>query len=475
MSTRERRFNRRKFVFTASVGAAAASAAVGATGPASATGVARREHYAFMQDDQTLRIALNGAQVGEADEALAAGFEEQFPGSQIEFIPLQGTDWNDYFAKLLTLIASGTVPDLTTVATEGTQLFAGQGLGTPLDDYVNQDKETLQEYFADVHPSLVEAMMYEGSLYQLPFDWNAANMYFNLTALGEAGMEMPAEDWTKDDFYDLAVALSGEGGGPPFGYGWVNRLWGGWMPWIFVNGSNLLTEERAPGGEWLWDSFYSDNKAAAGRGGGWRWPEPQANVAANVEALDFMLQLLSEGVTPTAEVGGGELLQGFFTSGDVRLTPAGGFWAGGLHNAGMAPDTFDVQYFPQWKSQRHQFGTAGMVMIQDGQNKDLAWEYMKYHVSKSTMELFFADNPTTPARRSMMTEEQYATTGPSNWEVFYGTLDKFPETAPIPAPPQSNEMTAIFMSHTSQAMSGQVGAQTALDNMQRDLEELFSS
>ena len=43
---------------------------------------------------------------------------------------------------------------------------------------------------------------------------------------------------------------------------------------------------------------------------------------------------------------------------------------------------------------------------------------------------------TTPTRRSMVNEAFYAGTGPAHWQVFYDTLDRFPTTGPIPAPPQ---------------------------------------
>ncbi|MGH2562847.1 MAG: ABC transporter substrate-binding protein [Thermomicrobiales bacterium] len=457
---------RRQFLGTAGLGAA-----VAATGPHGQTTAAP----ALLQEEQTLRIAFVGTQVSPTDESVAEGFKSVVPEANVEFIPIQGTDWNEYFAKVLTMIASGTVPDLMTVATEGTQLFAGQGLAAPLDEFVQRDQAAMQEYFADVHPSLVEAMMYEGSLYELPFDWNAANLFINTKLLEERGHEYPAADWDKETFYQIAKDLTKEDGGPPFGYGWVNRLWGGWMPWIFVNGGNLLTEARAPGGEWLWDSFYVDNPAAEGRGGGWRWEAPQANTPANVEALEFMVQLAQEGITPSVEAGGGGLLQGFFTSDSLGMTPAGGFWAGGLTEAGMEPGAFDVQFFPTWTSQRHQFGTAGLIMFAESEVKDLAWEYMKYYVSTSTMESVFQGNFSTPARRSMMTAERYAPTGPEHWQVFYDTLDKHPDTAPIPAPPQSNEMTTIFMKYTSLAATFEQSPQEALDNMQKDLEELFAS
>src|SRR5690606_11248917 len=150
-----------------------------------------------------------------------------------------------------------------------------------------------------------ETMMYEGDLYQLPRDFNAANMYFNTQLLEEAGLEMPGEDWTREDFLEYARAMTGIGeAGDSFGYGWTNRLWGSWTPWFFVNDTNLLVEERAPGGEWLWDTFYADDPLAEGRGGGWRWPAPQANNPAMVEALEFVVSLTQEGLTPVVEMGG---------------------------------------------------------------------------------------------------------------------------------------------------------------------------
>jgi ABC-type glycerol-3-phosphate transport system substrate-binding protein len=291
--------------------------------------------------------------------------------------------------------------------------------------------------------------------------------------LQAAGVSLPKEDWTKDDFYGVVKQLTNKDK-KIYGYQWVNRLWGSWTPWMFVNGSDLLVEERAPGGEWLWNTFYNGDAGAKGRGGGWRWPAPKANDPANIEALEFMVQLQNEGLTPTADLGGGSSIQGFFTGGQLAMTPAGGFWAGGLHNAGMKPDAFDVQFFPKWKSQRHQFGTAGYVIFKQAKNKDLAWEFMKHSVSKETMSIFFEGNPTTPVRRSMMTADRYAATGPANWKVFYDTLDKFPDTAPIPAPPESNPLTTLYTKYTGLAVTGEMKPKDALDAMQKDLEALWA-
>lgn len=419
-----------------------------------------------------VRIALFGSREdAERREKLIPPFKEKFPKVDVEYVPIEAQDWEAFFSKVLAMIAAGNPPDLTFVATEGTHLFAGEGLAVPLDDYVKRDKDEMQEFFSDVHPSLIEAMMYEGSLYELPIDFNAANMYYNTSVLEEAGIDRPEGSWDKDTFYDITREIAQK---TKFGYAWVNRLWGSWTPWIFANDSNLLAESKASGGEWLWDTFYADDPAAEGRGGGYQWGEPKANDPANVEALEFMVELTKEGLSPKPELGGGSAVQGFFTSGQVGMTPAGGFWAGGLNNAGMKPGDFDVQYFPKWKIQRHLFGTAGYVLMKDAEDKDLGWEYIKYLSSKEAMVIDLGGNATTPTRRSMMTAERYEPTGPKNWEVFYNTLDEFPNTAPIPAPPEANPMTNILTKQTSLAMSMEQTPRQALDGMQKQFEELFS-
>ena len=47
------------------------------------------------------------------------------------------------------------------------------------------------------------------------------------------------------------------------GWDWVVRLWGSWSSWMYANGSNLLTEGKYGGGDWLWNTFYPGNRPEA--------------------------------------------------------------------------------------------------------------------------------------------------------------------------------------------------------------------
>jgi multiple sugar transport system substrate-binding protein len=421
----------------------------------------------------TLTIAVNGTQSAATaiKAAIGPAFLSAHPKVQLNFMAINGTDWNDYFAKVLTLIAGGNAPDLTTVATEGLQLFASKGLAQPLDSYVMADKAALSGYFSDVHPVLIESMMYQGHLYVLPTDFNCGNMFYDTVLLDKVGLSRPADNWTQDDFHTMAEKWAGTSGS--VAWDWVVRLWGSWTSWMYANDANLLTGGRWPGGSWMWDTFYQNDPAAQGRMGGWQWGAPTANDPAVVDALQYMISLQSQKLSAAPDVGGGGTLQGLFASNHIGMTIGGGFWAGGLHTAGMSPTQFDVQYFPAWSTQKHLLGDAGYAMMKSAPNKELAWEFMKSLTEPDALGALIVGNTSTPTRRSMMTASRYAPTGPAHWETFYGTLDKFPNTTPIPAPPYYQSMATAFASRTTQAMSSG-NAKSALDGLQSDLEGFAS-
>ena len=70
----------------------------------------------------------------------------------------------------------------------------------------------------------------------------------------------------------------------------------------------------------------------------------------------------------------------------------------------------------------------------------------------------------------MVNEAFYKATGPRHWRVFYDTLDRFPTTGPIPAPPQQAAVETALLKNVLNAITGSAGnVRAALGGMQRDL------
>lgn len=418
--------------------------------------------------DDVLTVAILGnAQDAAARAGLVEAFTQLHPDIPVRIMPIQGQDWSNFFAKILTLVAAGTPPDAVIVATEGAQLFADR-LAYPLDEFIQRDAADLTDYFDDVNPSLIEAFMYEGSLYQLPIDFNAANVYYNTSALEAAGLQRPPDNWTHEDFLGYARAMGQSNTGSFLPFFWTNRLWGGAVPWLYINDTSFLQETKAPGGEWLWNQFYPGE---ANRSGGYRWLAANAQDEKVFESFDFLRQVVAEGLGSSPAQGGGGELVARFAQGQIGMTPAGGFWVEGLSEGGMTPQDYDVTYFPQWKGQRHQFGAAGYAIMSTSQRKDEAWEWIKFCCTAEGMSLAIPAPNTTPVRRSLCNGDFYSAKGPEHWSVYYDTLDTLP-CGPIPAPPQQAAVeTALIKNVVGAVTAGSdAGVRSTLATMQRDLD-----
>ena len=417
--------------------------------------------------DDSLSIAILGTnQDAAARQSLVDAFTARHPDISVRLQAVQGTDWADFFAKILTMVAAGTPPDVCVVATEGAQLFA-ERLAEPLDEFIKRDAAQVQDYFDDVHPSLIEAFMYKGSFYQMPIEFNAANMYFNTEAMRRAGVPYPAADWTHQDFLTMARQMRQAAGSGFVPFYWTNRLWGGIVPWLYINDTSFLTEKKSPGGEWLWDRFYPDHKGEYS--GGFLWEGSNASDPRVAESFEFVRALVEEGLGTSPAQGGGNELVGQFSGGSIGMTPAGGFWVQGLSEAGLTPQDYDVAYFPKWRTQRHQFGAAGYAILRTSERKDEAWEWVKFCTSREGMQLAFPSPNTTPTRRSMCNEALYSQKGPAHWKVFYDTLDQLP-CAPIPAPPQQAAVETALIKNVLGAVTGSAAAlPAALERLDEDL------
>ncbi len=461
--------------------AATTAPAVATTGGAAAATTSGAAAPAMVQlKAAKIRIAQNGsAESAAATQKILNDFKKVQPNITVEVFPITAPDWDGFAAKLLTQIAAGDVPDIINIATEGLQLFAGKGIAAPITDLVMRDKDQLKEFFADVHPSLIEAMMYDGQLYSLPDNFNAANIFYSKGAFQKHGVPFPSDTWTKDDFANAMPKLITQMGNKTteYGYFWTNRMWGGALPWMFINGSNILSEEKFPGGESIWSTFYPTDPAAKGRQGGIKWARAQANSAANVEAVQFLADLTQKvKAAPTPADADGQSTQIISTFANKQLATyvGGGFLVRSLDQAGVKPDEYSVAFMPKWKGQRHQFGTGGFVISAKSPNRDAAWELAKWRITKDVMASNFKDGSSGRTRRSLNQPLYEGTYGFKDYKVFYDTLDKFPDTAPIPQPPQANQVTQVFTKYVGLAVTGDMPVQAAMDAMQKDLTDALS-
>ncbi|CAN5466684.1 hypothetical protein BH09PLA1_BH09PLA1_16860 [soil metagenome] len=136
-------------------------------------------------------------------ENLKRKFEAEHPNIRINRINAGG----EFTAKLKTMFAAGTPPDLFYLGVDQVSELAGLKLLRPLDDYIAKEVAAgNQKWLDDFYPVLFEAYKYDGQhvgngpLYGLPKDFTTAVMYVNLDLFAKAGVPVPYDGWTWDEF-----------------------------------------------------------------------------------------------------------------------------------------------------------------------------------------------------------------------------------------------------------------------------------
>lgn len=195
------------------------------------------------QDNVTLQVTV---WLGDAEfaamEELAGIYTESHPNVTVEYINIvDGGPWGR--DQLQRMIAGGTPPDLMMMNTGQFESFGSRGALAELDERVSQDGLDLAVYWEPA----VEGCKIDGKLYGLPKDISDHVVYINTEFFAEAGVELPSNEWTWDDYKEVCKALTrdSDGDGQPdrWGIGIVNSSWS-WGSFVHTNGGEIMNAER---------------------------------------------------------------------------------------------------------------------------------------------------------------------------------------------------------------------------------------
>lgn len=183
--------------------------------------------------------------------AAIADFEAQHPEIDVEIQPNPGGDWH---TRILTLIASGELPDVYMVDSSFIPLYVESGGLTNLRPFIEGENgfDPAEVFYQSVY----ENGFYKGDPYVLAKDYSTVAIYANKSLLDAAGIELPEEGWTYDDLLDVAMQLTIDENGnnaasPDFDpekvvqWGMDHRgdWWRGFQSAIYSFGSHTISED----------------------------------------------------------------------------------------------------------------------------------------------------------------------------------------------------------------------------------------
>ncbi|MDT0443493.1 ABC transporter substrate-binding protein [Streptomyces johnsoniae] len=389
-------------------------------------------------------LYLGDATQQQSFNQLFDAFREAHPDIELEARGIAAPNWGTFANTVATQIAGGKVPDVVQVATEGQRLFASKGLMEPLDDYIANDRALVDAYFADVDPRLRDwtetYSSTDGRTYYIPGGYNTAVLYCNTEVFEAAGVDLPAREWTWEEFRRAGVLIKERTGAflIPLGFGFpfIDI-----MPWLLTNGASTLNS--------TWDEGTFDSEGA-------------------VEAAAFVKGLIDDGLSPRP---GGT----FDAVGQLRnnalATLGGGRWPTlDVRRLDML-DRVRIVSWPVNAGHGSPVGWDGWPILKASQKKEKAWTFLTWLMSEEA-SVFYARNggSTVPARNSVATGAPFLDQAPPGTEalpeaITYGT--------PIPSPERGSEVQDAINQGWQAAITGTKPVREALESANERLGGLL--
>ncbi len=154
-------------------------------------------------------------------------FEKKYPNVEIQYD--SGILKDDYSEYISQKALNGELPDVFMVLPEDFNTFSSVGLLKDLDFLIESDTGFDVK---DFYEGCYDAGEFNGSQYALPYESVPTLMFVNKTLLEREGIQIPGNQWTWEDFYDICQKVTkdtdGDGRIDQFGvydYDWKDAVY----------------------------------------------------------------------------------------------------------------------------------------------------------------------------------------------------------------------------------------------------------
>jgi multiple sugar transport system substrate-binding protein len=362
-------------------------------------------------------------QVPAIEENIAA-FNEVYPDIDVT---VNVTPFAEYWTKLQTQASSDTLPDLFWMNGPNIGLYASNDLLEPITGAVDA---------GDIDPAnypeaLVDLYTIDDVAYGVPKDFDTIGIWINTALVEQAGVELPTDGWTWDEFQQAAVEISdaladdgvyGAAGGMDGQTTYYNT--------IFQAGGTVVEDGAS----------------------GYASPEAQAG-------LQFWTDLIESGGSPSMQQLTDTTADQWFTSGKLAMYWGGSWFRSALTDSDLAKD-ITVLPLPSGEEQATVIHGVANVVSATSKEKQAAQALQVFLAGQEAQQQQGDAGAVVPAFEG--TQSSFTESMPdADLQVF---LDAVDYSRPLPVSLNSAEWNALETELLPQAFSGeQPVADVAID------------
>jgi len=343
------------------------------------------------------------------------------------------------------VVASAVAPiptyDVFSLDLIWTAEFASRGFCVALDDYMSP---AVKE---DIAPAIMDAFVFEGKTWAMPFLANFQLFFYNIDMIKKAGFD--AAPKTLEEMVEQMEVMKDKG---IVKYPWTDS-------W---NQKEGLTCEYV----WLTGAFGGDTFDEEGK--------PIFNTGPGLKALEFMVMLLDkELASPKSLTNDEPAARDDFIAGNAAFTSNWTFQYGSMNDPsiskvvgagkmGLLPVAKDVlgQYTYDTASVS---GFQGAAILANSKNKEAAWKYVRFITSPIVQRAYLTEMPVWTSVQT----SAYAKTMDPVMDVKAKQIASVHHRPKVPAYP---EVSSILQRYIHSALTGKMEPKAALDKAKTEIE-----
>lgn len=366
-------------------------------------------------------------------ETMVDAFNASQDDIEVEYVVVQ-----DMITKFLTSSVSGQAPDVMFWDRWRTALYAPRGVLEPIDAWMERDGVSRDLFYAEA----LRELSYGDSLYGLPLTVDARVLFYNKDAFAEAGLTPPT---TWDELATAAEVLTQRDGGKLTRSGLALNDVGLFSMWLRQAGGQMLSDDGT---------------------------KTAFNSSEGLEVLKYWKSLLDAGVYELGFDTESESGQDTFVTGQVAMTFTGPWMINTYKQYG---DDLNFGIIPPPAGPDGDKGTVmggfGLIIPTAAQNKDAAWEFVKWWLAQPENALKWAQTSFNLPGNVEAVESTYFQDDP-----YYRPVVEALEFAQIrpPVPGYSPMEIDALIPNLQLFMEGKVSAEEALIRAQRDGDRILA-
>jgi len=298
-------------------------------------------------------------------EALTKKYAEVNPNLKIN-VNTVADPGNNFYTKLQTAVAGGLPPTVASFQGWEWQTYADRGVLANVDELATRDKLTAP--YDDSVSAVKDSTVRGGKRYLIPLQIAAMVMLYARKPFEAAGVTPPTDDWTFEQFLEMAQKLTSlDGAQKVYGYQ-PNGIWARDIHWIRSTGKREF------------DQIVDPTKA--------QFNQPEIVQMIQMVVQDFVYKMK---ISPTpADLQGGA---NTINTGNAAMKYEGPWFLGQLNSPALRKDNkqveFDAVLMPKGadEARPHRAWAEGVALLK-GDKVEQGWAFASFMAGEEGQKIY---------------------------------------------------------------------------------------